>query len=373
MLSVYLCDEKCCGCKGCVNACPVNAISMRQDEFGYEYPVIDQDKCIDCGKCQTVCPMQHINGKCVEDVYAAVLKDRAVENSASGGAFFAIARSFLEKGGVVFGSAFDERLNAEHIEVQSVQQLSYLQGSKYVQSDLDCHQRVLSLLREGKEVLFSGTPCQVASIKRYVGAYESRLFCIELICHGVPNAAFWQDYLGLLRKKHRGEVVGFQFRSKKYSMKFGAQYTIEKKGKKKTYIVPSVLSYYYHSFLKGKTYRKSCYSCPFAAPKRQADITLGDFWGYAGDGLQAYPHRSAVLVCSDKGRELLQMASNSLMTEGSSFEAVSLQNMQLIHPMPIERYDEALLRYWKAKGSEALDRSHKRKHWKACLFFRLFR
>lgn len=317
--------------------------------------------------------MECKDGKTVEAVYAVTLKDDAVENSASGGAFFAMARSFLERGGVVFGCAFDEHMHAKHMEVQSVEQLSRLQGSKYVQSELDCHHRILSLLKVEKPVLFSGTPCQVASVQAYVGAYAKRLYCVELICHGVPSAAFWQDYLDLLKRKHRGEIVGFRFRSKNGSTKFSAEYIVEKAGKKKSYHVPSVLSYYYHSFLKGKTYRKSCYTCPFAAPDRQADVTIGDFWGYSGEALQGCQHPSALLINSSKGWELFETAKYCLITELSSFDAVSKQNKQLRQPTPIDRYDEALLRTWTDRGANAIDRQHKLKHWKAFLYFRFFR
>lgn len=373
MNSVYLNKSACCGCKSCASICPVHAISMVEDEYGFTYPQVDSATCIDCGRCKTVCPMLDVKGKPVSDAYAVVLDDEAVGNSASGGAFYALAKAFLENGGVVFGCAFDEHLQAAHVEISRVDELCRLQGSKYVQSDMDCHRRILSLVKQGTPVLFSGTPCQVAAIQSFVGEKSDKLCCVELICHGVPSARLWKAYIDSLGQKHKGTVRSFRFRTKGNGKKWCASYMVDVQGKKKQVFLPAVLSHYYSSFLKGRIYRDSCYACPFAQPDRQADVTIGDFWGYQGQAFRGRTDVSALLIQSEKGRQMFDHARKYLRTETSSFELVAAQNEQLRKPTSIQKRDEMYLNLWKTEGMKGLEREHRAAHWKAYLLHLLGR
>lgn len=346
---------------------------MVEDEYGFTYPQVDSATCIDCGRCKTVCPMLDVKGKPVSDAYAVVLDDEAVGNSASGGAFYALAKAFLENGGVVFGCAFDEHLQAAHVEISRVDELCRLQGSKYVQSDMDCHRRILSLVKQGTPVLFSGTPCQVAAIQSFVGEKSDKLCCVELICHGVPSARLWKAYIDSLGQKHKGTVRSFRFRTKGNGKKWCASYMVDVQGKKKQVFLPAVLSHYYSSFLKGRIYRDSCYACPFAQPDRQADVTIGDFWGYQGQAFRGRTDVSALLIQSEKGRQMFDHARKYLRTETSSFELVAAQNEQLRKPTSIQKRDEMYLNLWKTEGMKGLEREHRAAHWKAYLLHLLGR
>ena len=367
MVSVY--DEKkfCCGCRNCLNVCPAKSIRMIEDEYGFEYPEIDRDSCINCGRCRTVCPMTDVKAETVEASYAVVLDDQAVERSASGGAFYALAKAFIENDGVVFGCAYDDSLMPRHIMVDDVSELSKLQGSKYVQSEMDCQNEITKLLKTGRTVLFSGTPCQTAAIKKFVGRNANNLFTVELVCHGVPSRALWKDYIDHLSRKRGGKISDFQFRAKNTGKDFCSRYTVVRNGGKKEYVLPSVLSYYYYSFLKGKTYRESCYSCSFAQPSRQADITICDFWGYNGEWSRELKNVSACLVQGEKGRKLFDMGRKYLLTEESSFDSIAIQNEQLRQPSSITRFDEQFFQLWKNGGAGKLEKHHMKKHWKAYL------
>ena len=373
MISIKKKKKDCCGCKTCMNVCPTDSIEIKCHELGFEYPVINQLTCINCGRCKSVCPMINtdVKGKQIESVYAVVLNENAVLNSASGGAFYALAKAFIEEGGTVFGCAFNDKLMAKHIEVNKIKDLKKLQGSKYVQSDMNCHQRIKEILATGKSVLFSGTPCQVAGIKAFIGDKDENLICVEIVCHGVPNAKLWKEYIEYLESTQKGTVEGFKFRTKGNKGKFCSEYILKKNNSLKIIKLPSVLSYYYFSFLKGKTYRRSCYSCPFAQPNRQADITICDYWGYTGIKFKAYPEISAVLIQGEKGEHLFNRARHYLMVEETNFESVAINNEQLKKPSSLEKYDDELMELWKTKGARGLEAKHRREHWKAYLLNRI--
>ncbi len=373
MKRVYEDKSKCSGCNTCLNVCPTKAIKMVEDEYGFLYPHISEEICIDCNKCKKYCPMRHVSDEVIERAYAAKLTSKEIENSASGGAFYALARAFIENNGVVYGCAFDDELIAKHIKVTTCNDLSKLQGSKYVQSNLNVHFAVLEDLKVGREVLFSGTPCQVAAIKSFVGNLSDRLFTVELVCHGVPNSKLWKDYIDFLEKDNKGKIINFKFRVKHSKTKFCARYTIVKDGVEKECIIPSNLSYYYYSFLKGKTYRTSCYSCPYAQPNRQADVTICDFWGYNGNYFAGSTDVSAVLIQGVKGNALFEMGRKYLDVEETKFQNVADNNEQLQKPSDISKYDARFFETWIKKGSRALEAEHKKKHWKAYLLNNLYR
>ena len=363
--------NECCGCSACQSVCPVGAIEMVEDQYGFLFPVVDDSKCINCRKCKKVCPMTNVEGKEIDSAYAVVLDDAAIDNSASGGAFYAVAKAFINHGGHVFGCAFDENLKPIHIEVSTLSELKLLQGSKYVQSEMECYHRIKELLENNIRVLFSGTPCQVAAIKRYIGNGSKYLFCVEIVCHGVPNRRLWKEYIEYLGRVKHGTVKRFEFRAKGIGRKFYSRYVIEKRNAEKIVILPSTLSSYYYNFLQGKTYRHSCYSCPFANEKRQADITICDYWGYDGIKFKGKQDISAVMIQGEKGIELFENAKHFLEIEESTFYDVAKNNEQLRKPSNINRYDESLFIKWKKSGISGIERIHRRKHWKAYIMNKL--
>lgn len=209
MSSIVLFDDKkdCCGCGACMNVCPKNAIRMAEDEVGFVYPEIDQNLCVGCGVCKKACgyQMQPLMQKS-EAVYAAASNnDNLLRKSASGGAFAVLAENVLKKGGVVYGAALpleNGKLEPKHLRIDTVERLTELQGSKYVQSAIgDTYAQAKKDLLDGKSVLFSGTPCQIAGLKQYLKKDYENLLTVDIICHGVPMQTIFPELYGRLREE----------------------------------------------------------------------------------------------------------------------------------------------------------------------------
>ena len=213
--------KSCCGCSACANICPKNAIEMKADELGFIYPVINLDLCISCGACKKVCAYQNgIERHIPIKAYAAVNKEEIqLEKSASGGIFAALATYFLKNNGIVLGTSLDFANGnpiAHIIKIDKLNQLYRLQGSKYVQSFVeDSYRKTKESLDQRKEVLFSGTPCQIAGLHGYLRKTYSNLWTIDIICHGVPNLQFLSNYLKIEGEKHNGLPTAYFFRDKK--------------------------------------------------------------------------------------------------------------------------------------------------------------
>ncbi len=192
-------ERDCVGCEGCVQACPVKCISKRKDTLGFVYPVVDKEKCIDCHLCEKVCPV--INQNTVRrplQVFAAKNRDEEVRlKSSSGGVFTALAAWIIEEGGVVFGARFDKDFKVIHDYTESVEGLKAFQGSKYVQSEIgETFKEAAQFLKEGRKVMFTGTPCQIAALRLFLRKdYGDQLITVDVVCHGAPGPAVWQTYL----------------------------------------------------------------------------------------------------------------------------------------------------------------------------------
>ena len=215
-------NDRCTGCSACAESCPKRCIEMREDSEGFLYPEVDTKQCISCNKCESVCPV--LSDRCHEAVnypkkaYAVINNDldrRLI--SSSGGAFAMFAESVIAHQGVVYGAAFSPDFCAvHHVRITELSELYRLQGSKYVQSDINqVYNEVLDDLRHEKKVLFSGTPCQNAGLKAFLGKDYSNLLCVEFICHGVPSPKLWRKYIKWVKLKIGGRLTKVEFRNKK--------------------------------------------------------------------------------------------------------------------------------------------------------------
>ena len=278
--------ETCCGCKACANACSRNAITFLPDEYGFEYPHIDAEKCIECGKCLKACDFKKSEQDGVAmrtplEGYAARHIDKEVySNSTSGGIFSALAQWVIEREGIVFGCAFTDDWRTVHVEANNMEKVVPMRGSKYVQSDTsDVFQRIKSRLQEGKWVLFSGTPCQVAGLYAYLGKADTqKLLTIDVVCHGVPSPLVFKKYIQYLEDKYHKKVSTFQFRNKKNGWAKPSVAVGFNDGTIKTWSV--VRDLYYEAFHFAFLQRPSCLECKYATSHRVGDFTLGDFWGW---------------------------------------------------------------------------------------------
>ena len=290
--------SQCSGCTACFAVCPKGAVSMKPDRLGFMYPEVDSDKCISCGLCIKVCPYgsEYSDYNSVE-VYAAFNKNESVRaRSSSGGVFTEIASKVIENDGVVFGAAFSGTGNGtvEHVAVSDTDSLPILNGSKYVQSDMsDVFCKVRELLDSGRTVLFSGTPCQVAGLNRFLGDRHDGLMSVACACHGVPSPEVWRRYYQEVRGD--SDQVSFRDKSegwKNYMVRIGE------------YSCKAFSDPYMRAMIKGITLRPSCVSCKFKGKDIGCDMILGDWWsiGRKAPEMDDDKGTSAVLVFSEQGR-----------------------------------------------------------------------
>ncbi|WP_051688102.1 Coenzyme F420 hydrogenase/dehydrogenase, beta subunit C-terminal domain [Desulfofalx alkaliphila] len=281
MIDKELKEKKdCMGCHACENICPTNSTSMETDEEGFLYPSVDYSLCIKCNKCANVCPI--INRKQVFNdpiAYSCINNDEKIRlDSSSGGIFTLIAEQVIDQGGVVFGASFNNEFEVEHSFVETKRILWKLRGSKYVQSKIgDSYKQAKEFLQSGREVLFTGTPCQIAGLKNFLGESYTNLFMIDIICHGVPSPDVWRKYVKFREKFAGSPAKRIAFRRKDDGWK---QYSVLFLFKNNTeYLQNLRKDLYMRAFLKDVCLRPSCYHCKFKGLNRQSDITLADFWG----------------------------------------------------------------------------------------------
>ena len=183
--------NKCCACHACYNICPVNAISMIEDEKGFKYPTVDKEKCINCGKCENICPiLNEIKIDINPSAYACInKKDEIRLKSSSGGVFSLFAKYILDKQGVVFGATWNSDFSeVNHIYVTKEEELKKIRGAKYLQSNIsDTYKKVKEFLDNDRFVLFSGTPCQIFGLKKYLNKEYEKLILQDIICHGASR------------------------------------------------------------------------------------------------------------------------------------------------------------------------------------------
>lgn len=301
--------NRCCGCGACVAVCPVDAILMVPDGEGFAYPQVNEEKCIKCGKCDKVCSFKDRNKPISRGIrlFAARAKnDDVVKNSSSGGVFSVLAEAILQKGGVVFGAAWiAERQRVEHIGVANAEGLARLRGSKYVQSVIgDAYREAKRLLNAERTVLFSGTPCQLTGLRAYLGKDYDNLVCVDVVCHGVPSPKVLTGYLAATIGKDVSEV---RFRDKSKGWRNFTLSVISDGVYKALGVLRD--DAYLRGFVSNLFLRPSCCKCK--AEKLVSDITLADYWNVnqVVSEFDDDKGTSAVLVCSKKGRQLLEEVS----------------------------------------------------------------
>lgn len=355
--------EYCCGCGACLGACNLGAITMQCDEYGFEYPIIDESKCVGCGKCQSACGYNNpIHVSSPMSAHAVVSSSTNVLDSASGGLFACVAKEILKVGEVAGAclEATENGIEVHHIKIDNESDLHKLMGSKYVQSDTrGIFESIKQSLKEGKRVLFSGTPCQVSSLYSYLGGDNKNLYTMDLICHGVPSQKMFLDYLDLLSGKY-GDIKDFCFRDKRHGLTFVSKAMFNSNGKDKTKYIQYGESSYYSAFLNGDNYRDCCYSCKFASPNRVGDITIGDFWGIEkqhpelfGSGGNLFDSEkgiSSLLINTEKGKELIQEFGGNLITNESTFDKIAEENGQLLNPSVPKGNRDKLFEIYRDQG-----------------------
>ncbi len=325
--------EDCVGCNACVQRCPKQCISMSEDEQGFLYPHVDVSKCIECGLCEKVCPViNQYDAKTPEKVYAAWNTDDAVRlSSSSGGIFYALAKRIIEEGGVVFGARFNDKWEVIHAYSETLDGIKAFQGSKYVQSKIgQSYLNAERFLKSERKVLFSGTPCQIVGLKRFLRKdYEGLLLTVDVVCHGVPSPGIWKEYLNSITRPKgasknteshpypksvdgMSSIEDISFRDKRLGWeKYGiairyappkggqnseSQSAISKRDNTAEIFESHREDLYMQGFLKDLYLRPSCYTCPAKCGKSHSDITLADFWGIRNHYPNLYSEKGVSLV-----------------------------------------------------------------------------
>ena len=329
----------CTACGACIQVCPKQCIAMKENDDGYCYPAINSSMCIECGRCETVCPINFIQEKPSTKVYAAVNLDKNVlEAASSGGIFGAIAEWVLNREGVVYGCAYTEKMKVAHIRIDSFASLHTLFGSKYIQSDTNIS--FISAkkdLAEGRWVAYSGTPCQIAGLRCFLGKEYERLITVDIICHGVPSQAYFNKYISWLEEHENAGIQEYQFRNKSnHGWSLAGDYTtVNKKNILKRHKLFYFNHYYYFYFLEGSIYRECCYNCKYANLNRVGDFTLGDLWGVERLNLNLDTRKgcSVVLANTNKAQSIINEI-NIYKTE-IEVETAVRYNEQLEHPSKV--------------------------------------
>ncbi len=313
-------SEECTACAACRNICPRSAIRMEEDSRGFLHPIVHSDKCIECRLCEKICPVLNKSRSTSifePMVFAAWHSDKDIRiSSSSGGAFSAFAEKTLNEGGVVFGAAWDGVEKVRHIGIEKAEDLGLLRKSKYVQSDIgDTFQRVKEILKSGRKVLFSGTPCQVGGLYGFLGNMDiSHLTTIDFICHGVPSSAVYRSYLEYIGSKYGSSVSMVNFRDKSLGVETNLLLKVGLvNGKTKRLVFDD--NSFYRGFVGNVYLRESCHRCGFNKLPRIADISMADYrglgknlkFGNIGDRPLGF---TGLIVNSQNGLNLLNTAYN---------------------------------------------------------------
>lgn len=343
MNNIHLCNSKLCTqCMACVNTCPKGCITMVDAGEGFSYPRIDRDLCIECGACMSSChriePRSEYHTP-LKTLACWTKNDSDRRRSSSGGAFSVLARKVLSLGGNVFGATMDRLLQVKHICIDHEDDIPLLQGSKYVQSYLgDTYSQVRQLLRNGKLVLFSGTPCQVGGLLTYLHKKYENLITVDMVCHGVPSQRAFDTFCEKTLLKGNCDGISFRF-TEGWGFQLAREILVTcKDGDYNTiHCVRKPISpkkaWYMRAFNKALMFNEACYNCAYTYPQRISDYTMADYWGIGSHEPFNHPTFkgiSMLLVNTERAWRLLQGCDDLIYEERTLPEAIE-GNYNLSH------------------------------------------
>lgn len=327
----------CTGCYSCINICPTDCITMEQVGTGFFTPKINRSECINCDQCKKGCPVLHMPQMSTKTT-AYAIKNRSEEiriESTSGGMFSLLAKYVLERKGVVFGAAYNSDFSVQHIAVSDWEKISLLRGAKYAQSIIGtCLLEVKKELLSGRMVLFSGTPCQCAGLRAFLGKRYDNLITVDMICHGIPSPKVWQAYIDYRSKMENGGKRPFRINMRSKSSGWSHyRYTTEfDYGEGKISRIQSSQDLFMKAFIGNICLNSACSDCMMKGIERCTDFTLGDYWGIWNQ----YPKfddnkgTSVVFVHTQKGRKILNQIQSQMDYLNVNIKETYQENRSLI-------------------------------------------
>lgn len=330
-----------------MNICGHNAICMEESEpFGYTYPNIDSERCIDCGLCVKICPV-NTSIQLNEPLKAFSAISRNCEDllsSASGGASSVLSQVILNRGGIVYGCVQRNYIDIAHCRIDKPEDAYLIKGSKYVQSNIGyVYREVKKDLKDGKEVLFTGTPCQIAGLRAFLRHECENLYLVDLVCHGVPSQKLLREDVDFLLKDYPNVdvtkvCVEFRKKSRTKQEKFEPNYGTflfingdelnHRHPQKQEFLTDNYIT----AFMAGTILRENCYTCPYAQSQRSGDITIADFWGLKGESIPTTKGVSLMMPSTVKGLTLFNETKSYLQFEERTTEEAINGNGRLLHP-----------------------------------------
>lgn len=359
--------NECTGCYACVSACKHDCIKMEEDELGAIHPYIDDEKCINCGACRKACPNNvSLDFKYPTACYASWITDKEKRRiCASGGIGTTMSEYVIRNGGVVFGSRYNENLVPIMTFTERLEELEHFKGSRYVQSLVGngTFIQVKKFLIDNRQVLFIGTPCQIAGLKSFLKKDYQNLITVDLICHGVCPTKYFTEEVDYLAKKYKLEnIEDARFRGNDGN---NFRLTLWNKARRKLFPgnnyrekmlrLSESQQFYIWGFLLGVTLRENCYSCKYARPERISDITIGDFIGLGKQVPFDYPkgNVSSVTINTEKGNVFYKSVSDSndsLINIERNYEERLEYKPSLVEPFHRHPLSSTFIEYYKEEG-----------------------
>lgn len=363
--------EDCCGCSACAQICAKDCITMQMDKEGFRYPVVDSSLCVNCGLCEKACPIineepEQVNEK--QTAFLLQLKDERIrKESTSGGAFTAISNWVLDHGGCVYGARLTYQKDScgsegngwfvLHCKVDDKDGLSSFRNSKYVQSDLgNCFREIKELLKANRWVLFSGTPCQIEGLYRYLKKQKKeKLVLVDVVCYGIPSPGVFRDYMEWKQKDIGGEFSQVLFREKRLCYNY-TSFSIYNKDESLNYHSGVEKEPFMRSFFSNINVRPSCYKCRFKKRYRVSDFTIWDCYdvkAFSKDFDDNGTNR--ILVHSELGRKIFEEIKPSIKFEHfADIETFISDEVALTNSVPKEPRREAFFEDYASMDMQAL-------------------